>query len=311
MRIAILGATSEIAKDLILSFAAHSEHELTLYARRPAAVRQWLNSIGIFDKYAVEDFTAFSEDSRHDAVVNFVGVGNPLQAAAMGAAIFDVTLQYDQMALDYLRKHRDCRYLFLSSGAAYGSCFDEPVSEATPTNFTINHLKPQDWYGVAKLHAECRHRALAHLPIIDMRVFNYFSHTQDMSARFLVTDILRALLSNETFVTSNVNIVRDYMGAEDLYQMTSRILTAPAMNCAIDCYTKAPVGKMVMLAELSQRYGLKFLITTEQTGLNATGIKTNYYSRNYSATQVGYSPTSTSLEVLLREFDVLTGARLT
>ena len=39
----------------------------------------------------------------------------------MGASIFDVTLKYDEMALDYVRQHPDCRYIFLSSGAAYDS----------------------------------------------------------------------------------------------------------------------------------------------------------------------------------------------
>ena len=79
---------------------------------------------------------------------------DPVQAAAMGASIFDVTLKYDEMALDYVRQHPHCRYIFLSSGAAYGSSFDEPVDENTKAVIAINNLQPQDWYAVAKLHAE-------------------------------------------------------------------------------------------------------------------------------------------------------------
>jgi hypothetical protein len=41
------------------------------------------------------------------------------------------------------------------------------------------------------LHAEAKHRALFNFSIVDVRVFNYFSHTQDMNARFLITDNLR------------------------------------------------------------------------------------------------------------------------
>ena len=128
-----------------------------------------------------------------DAIINFVGVGNPAQAIAMGNSIFDITLRFDEMVLDYLQTHPNCRYLFLSSGAAYGSSFNEPVNRDAPAIVAINNLVPQDWYGVAKLHAECRHRSYPELPIIDIRVFNYFSRTQDISARFLITDILRAI----------------------------------------------------------------------------------------------------------------------
>src|SRR5207253_939480 len=115
------------------------------------------------------------------------------QSAAMSASIFDVTLQYDEMALRYVRDNPECRYIFMRSGAAYGSTFEAPVEANTKAVIAINNLLPQDWYGAAKLHAECRHRSLTDLSIIDVRVFNYFSHTQDIAARFLIMDILRAI----------------------------------------------------------------------------------------------------------------------
>ena len=124
MKIAILGATSQIAKDLVLAFSKQDNHELVLFARRPEIVTQWLVSVGLSGRHAVSDFAAFSTDLHFDAILNFVGVGDPAQAAAMGASIFDITLKYDQMALNYLEHHPQCRYIFLSSGAAYGSNFE-------------------------------------------------------------------------------------------------------------------------------------------------------------------------------------------
>ena len=50
----------------------------------------------------------------------------------MGNSIFDVTLRFDEMVLEYLQAHPACRYLFLSSGAAYGSGFSEPANRDTP-----------------------------------------------------------------------------------------------------------------------------------------------------------------------------------
>ena len=305
MRIAILGATSQIAKDLVLSFSVQSSHELVLYARRPEVVEQWLTSAGLVGRYTVADFVAFSADAHFDAIVNFVGVGDPAQAAAMGASIFDVTLKYDEMALDYLRQHPGCRYIFLSSGAAYGASFDDPVNENTKAIIAINNLQPQDWYAVAKLHAECRHRSLPHLAIVDIRVFNYFSHTQDMSARFLMTDILRAIRDKTVLQTSSNYIVRDFLHPSDFHKLVSALLSAPLENMAVDCYSRAPVDKPNLLAAMQNQFGLQYEITQATSGVNATGDKPHYHSLNTRAADFGYQPTLTSLEGIAKEMQII------
>jgi nucleoside-diphosphate-sugar epimerase len=305
MRIAILGATSQIAKDLILSFAAHSTHELVLYARRPEAVTQWLTQEKLAQRYVAADFAAFTSNEHFDAILNFVGVGNPAQAAAMGASIFDVTLHYDELALGYVRTHPQCRYLFLSSGAAYGSSFETPADINTKAVIDINHLQPQDWYGVAKLHAECRHRALPNLSIIDIRVFNYFSCTQDISARFLITDIVRAIRDKNVLKTSSDYIVRDYLHPSDFYKLVNALLSAPAANVAVDCYSRTPIDKPNLLTVMQEKFGLQYEITQASVGVNATGIKPNYYSLNTRASGFGYQPTLTSLEGIVKEMQVI------
>lgn len=303
MRVVILGATSQIAKDLVLSFAAQSSHDLVLYARRPEVVSKWLASVGLSERYTVADFAAFSKDERYDAILNFVGVGNPAQAAAMGASIFDVTLKYDEMALDYVREHPNCRYIFLSSGAAYGSSFDAPVGVNTKAVIAINNLQQQDWYGVAKLHAECRHRSLSHLSIVDIRVFNYFSRTQDMDARYLMTDIVRAIRDKTVLQTSSEYIVRDFLHPADFYQLVSVLLMAPPTNAAVDCYSRAPIDKPTLLAAMQERFGLQYKITEATAGVNATGSKPHYYSLNTCAADFGYQPAFTSLQGVSQELE--------
>jgi nucleoside-diphosphate-sugar epimerase len=305
MRIAILGATSQIAKDLVVSFTANTTHELVLFARRPLAVIEWLQTKGLAYTYRVAAFEDFNQTAHFDAVLNFVGVGNPAQAVAMGASIFEATLKYDELALNYLNYHPICRYIFLSSGAAYGSNFAEPVDANSSATIAINQLQPQDWYAVAKLHAECRHRALLHLPIADIRVFNYFSHTQDLTARFFITDMLRAIKSAEIFTTSTDNIVRDYIGPADFYQLISKILTAPPANVVVDCYTLAPVAKFTLLDNMKNCFGLKYQINNMPTGVNATGTKINYFSKNKKIEYFGYRPTKSSLDSVLEETKLL------
>ncbi len=307
MRIAILGATSQIARDLIVSFSGEADQRLHLFARRPDEVTKWLASAGLAERYPVDEFSEFGKQ-EFDAVINFVGVGNPAQAVAMGNLIFEVTLRFDEMVLEYLQIHPACRYLFLSSGAAYGSCFSEPAKRDTLAVVAINNLPPQEWYGVAKLHAECRHRAHPEFPIIDIRVFNYFSRTQDIEARFLITDILRAIRDKTVLKTSSDYIVRDFLHPSDFYTMVKAILSSPATNAAVDCYSRAPIDKPTLLTAMQERFGLRYEITGATASVNATGSKPHYYSLNTRAADLGYQPGLTSLEGILREAGVVLGA---
>jgi nucleoside-diphosphate-sugar epimerase len=216
----------------------------------------------------------------------------------MGASIFDVTLHHDELALNYVRQHPSCRYIFLSSGAAYGTSFDVPVDAHSRATIAINNLKPQEWYAVAKLHAECRHRALAPLSIVDIRVFNYFSHTQDMGDRFLITDIVRAIRDKKVLKTSADYMVRDYIGPDDFYQLVNAILVSPAANVAVDCYSRAPIEKATLLAAMQEKFGLQYELVQSDSGVNATGAKPHYYSVNKRAENFGYVPRNTSLENL-------------
>jgi nucleoside-diphosphate-sugar epimerase len=302
MNIAIFGATSQIAKDLVLSFFGQSRYKLVLFARQPEAVLKWLGNLDFAGCYGVANFAAFSTNEHFDAIINFIGVGNPAQAAAMGASIFDVTLKFDEMALDYVFQHPNCRYIFLSSGAAYGGSFDAPVNEKSMATIAINNLQPQDWYAVSKLYAECRHRSLPHLPIVDIRVFNYFSQSADLNARFLITDLLRSIRMHEIFRTSAASITRDYVGPLEIYQLINQILDAPGVNCAVDCFTAEPVDKLTLLEAMRTSFGLRYELLPQATGMTATGNKTHYYSLNRRASELfGYLPLQTSQEVVLSQ----------
>ena len=304
MNIAILGSTSQIAKDLIYSFSTEDDKKFHLFSRRQDDVAKWLKSVGLSERHQIDDYVAFGTQ-EFDAILNFVGIGNPAKASAMGASIFDVTLEYDELALNYLRRHPSCRYIFLSSGAAYGSRFDVPASEETKSIIDINKLQPQDWYGVAKLNAECRHRSLEHLPIVDIRVFNYFSHSQDLNSRYLITDIFRSIRDKKTLKTSSELMVRDYITPTDFYGIINAIFNSPAKNDVIDCYTKSPIDKLILLDSIKENFGLKYEFQENAEVVNATGQKPHYYSLNKRASQFGYQPSFTSPDGIIHEAKLL------
>jgi nucleoside-diphosphate-sugar epimerase len=228
-------------------------------------------------------------------------VGDPARAAAMGSAILEVTRTYDDLALDYVRAHEGCRYIFLSSGAAYGGAFESPVDENSPAVLPLNAMTGEHWYGLAKLTTEGVHRAHANLAIVDLRVFSYFSHTQDLAARFLITDILRSIVQGSVLSTSADFIVRDFVHPADLHSLVECVLAAPAMNNVLDVYSRAPVDKPTLMAAMRDRFGLRYETAARPPGVNATGAKSHYYSLNRRAAAYGYAPRFTSLEGVLHE----------
>ncbi len=299
--IAIVGASSQIAKDLIRSFAAAGRKDLLLYVRHLDTTQAWVKQQGLEAVCSVHGYEAYGE-LPHDVVINFIGVGDPRRAAEMGATIFEITTRFDDMVLEELTRHPTRRYLFLSSGAAYGNAFAEPVTAATQAMIAINDIRPQDYYATAKLHAEVRHRARPDLAITDLRVFNMFSRTQDIEARFFITDIVRAIRDKRTLKTSADCIVRDFMHPDDFHRLVECLLAAPPANCAVDCYSREPIDKPSLLQAMTERFGLHYEVMDDATvAVNATGAKPHYYSLNRKAAEFGYQPAWSSLEGIVAE----------
>jgi len=305
VNIAILGATSQIAQDLILSFSVNKGYVFFLFGRNMELLKRWVNSKNLGEKYQAKEYFEFNNHQKYDVIINFVGIGDPAKAQKMGSDIFKVTEQYDDMALEYLKQYNKTKYIFLSSGAVYGGNYQEPVNKDTVATIDINNLKSTDWYTLAKLYAEAKHRSLSDLSIVDVRVFNYFSHRQNMDARFLITDIVRAIKNKEVFKTSAENIVRDFITPPDFYNLIQAIIDFKLINTALDCYTKSPIAKFDLLDELKSEFGLKYEIIKNVNIVNATGCKLNYYSINYMAKGIGYKPKYSSLSGIVQELDYI------
>jgi len=299
--IAIVGASSQIAKDLIRSFAAAGRSALLLYVRNLDTTKAWVADQNLEAVCTVHGYEAYGELS-HEVVINFVGVGDPQRAAEMGASILEITASFDDMVLTELARNPDRRYLFISSGAAYGNAFAEPVTASTQAVVAINNIQPKDFYATAKLYAEVRHRARPNLAIIDLRVFNMFSNTQTIESRFFITDIVRAIRDQRTLQTTAEYVVRDFMHPDDFHRFVECLLAAPPANCAVDCYSREPIDKPALLQAMAERFGLCYEVVGDTTARdNATGRKPYYYSLNRKASEFGYQPVWSSLDCILAE----------
>lgn len=301
MKIAILGASSQIAKDLICSFSKTGSRNLLLYVRQIDRTRRWLLDQGLQHICSVHNYEEYGVEP-HDAVINFVGVGDPMRAAEMGSDILNVTMRFDDMVMDELEHNPDRRYIFLSSGAVYGGVFTDPASENMQASISINNIQSQHYYAVAKMYAEVRHRSRPDLAILDLRVFNIFSRTHDINARFLITDIVRAIRQKSTLKTSPHYIVRDFMHPDDFHQLVECCLVAAPGNCAVDCYSREPIDKISLLHSMAQQFGLNYEFDSNvNLTVYPTGFKQYYYSLNRKASKFGYEPRWSSLECILTE----------
>ena len=296
MKIAILGATSEIAKDLILSF---EDAELHLFARNKLALDHWL--VQHEKKYVTRFLSDFSRHHEFDAIINFIGAGSPARIQQMGSNIAYVTGFYDLMVLDYLEQHKDCQYIFISSGAVFGDNFDTPANAQKMSSFSINNIQPHHYYGIAKAQAEYRHR-LSDRNIIDLRVYSYYSSTMSLDHWFMVSNMVQTIMKNEIFMADKNPLCRDYMGPKDFYQMIKVLLKNNTINQPVDCYSRSPLTKEQLLEGMQKRYGMKYLVTNGSPHHPAS-VKPCYYSTNTAAYTLGYRPTLTSLESIFEEAD--------
>jgi len=305
MKIAILGATSQIAQDLILSFSRNKSYDVSLFGRNVELLEKWVNSENLNEKYQTQEYSCFNNSQSYDVIINFVGIGDPVKAQKMGSDIFQITEQYDDIVLDYVKCHKETKYIFLSSGAVYGGKYEEPVNENTVSMIDINNLDTTDWYAIAKLYAEAKHRSLSDLSIVDVRVFNYFSHTQNMDARFLITDIVRAIKNKEVLCTGSDDIVRDFITPPDFYNLIQAIINFKSINIALDCYTKYPISKFELLSKLKDKFGLYYKISKRVEIIDAAKTKINYFSTNKLAKSMGYIPSKTSIDGLINEINLI------
>jgi len=302
-KIAILGSNSRIAKDLILSFSKGRPCELFLFSRNISYMSEWTANVNLSKNYKVYGYGDFNNAGDYDVVVNFVGIGDPKKSKSIGSRILGITKKYDDMVLNYIKSHRQTKYIFISSGAVFGGDFQNPVDQST--NLDIEKIDSKDWYANAKLTTENLHRSYSNLFIVDLRVFNYFSHTQDINFKFLITDAVRAIKKGEVLQTSDINIVRDFITPPDFYNMIQSIVNCDSINMAIDCYTKNPVSKFDLLNKLCEKFGLKYQINREANIFNVEKTKINYYSKNKEAGKIGYKPQKSSLEGVIYECESL------
>lgn len=305
--IAILGATSHIAKGLIYNFNIKAECALFLFARALDILKKFIDKLECRNNRHIKSFEDFHKDT-YDVIINCVGIGDPAKLKAAGSSVFALTETFDNLVLDYLEKHPYALYINFSSGVVYGTDFSVPVGKSSYSKWDINNLSQAEYYGISKLNSEAKHRALKNLNIVDLRIFSYFSRFINLQSKFLLTEIISCIKEGKEFVTGQDNIIRDYIHPNDLYLLIEKCIERKTINDALDAYSLKPARKFEILDYFATAYGLKYEVENTVKIFSITGSKNNYYSNNKRAEVIGYIPKFNSLDCIIQESHKILGA---
>ncbi len=299
-----MGATSHIAKGLIDRWIGLGEDDLYLFGRSPQRIGAFLTRIGPPGKKPAAvcaDYRSFSTPS-YDIIVNCVGAGTGRRENFHFSEYFTVTERFDDLAIDYLQ-HRNPQaiYISFSSGAVYGGDYFTPPGENSVHSLRVNHVSPEDYYGIVRINAEAKHRAHCHLNIVDLRIFSYFSRYINLTDGYFITDVLQSIRNGKVLLTDTSDFVRDYLHPDDLFQMVRKCVRAEKINLAFDVSSSRPVTKQEILDYFASTYCLQYEKRDCFETSSATGKKLQYYSTWHRASQAGYRPQFSSMDTLRDE----------
>lgn len=284
-KIAILGANSQIAKDLNELFDPN-KFELFLFSRKSA--KGHLN------------YSQFS-NGFYDYIFNFIGYSDPKKIIENEDNLFDIWNYYDDLVINYLKKNINCKYFYISSGAIYQN-FDRPPDKSPTFQFNLDKINELNKYNLAKLFIEIKHHQYPKLFIVNLRIFNYISSNLDIDLNFFITNIIRSIKNKESLVCSSKEFYRDFICADDVLNVFNTLKKYEHINSSFDIYSKSAVSNIELLRFLSKEFALHFQFDDNFKAINSTGYKKFYYSNNKKLKKYGYKPKFTSLECINNEF---------
>lgn len=301
-KMVILGANSQIGRSLLEYFADDDGLSLVLFTHRPGLLSQHLESHPLA-KTRLEICSDFAQLStlKYELLLNCIGAGSPGKMQGNHGLWYDITEKFDIMALEALQQSSpQALYVSFSSGAVYGRNRNRPCQAGDRTDFPVNSLPPPDYYSLMRMNAEARHRSKRDLRIADLRIFSFFSRYSGTDDGYLLSDILRALLTRQPLQVSPVSTIRDYIHPGDLARLIRVCAEKPAINIALDVCSRAPVEKFTLLKVLENKFGLRFEIR-EQEEQRLNGSCDVYCSEYNKAADLGFQPQFSALETLLSE----------
>lgn len=277
IKIGFLGASGLIAQEL-RGYAASQGHEVIGFGR---AESPWLN---------IEPYSHLSYHPDLSALVNLVGGHSKNTSILNPGSISEIDVLASDWALSNSKP-----YIFISSGAIFGSRSEFPVFDGSPLA-TDEPLEP---YVLSKLEAESRHETLRSQGghVSDLRIFSYAGPHFLLGGNYFLSSVFRAAVNGKEFEVKGPGFIRDYIGARELWEAIEICLSLPA-GVRANLFSAAPISRVQLMGLISNNFGLTFNYPTV-TNAGDSGVE-KYYSR-HSDLLNSYRPRK-SIEVVLESF---------
>lgn len=299
-KVAILGVTGYVGRSLLHEFFLEKEKfTLSLFSRTPKKVETLLSTMSEHHNYEIKNLVDFSS-GIYDVIINCTGIGDPSVLKNDPFSIFTVTEEIDSLILSYITKNKETLYINLSSGAVYGNNNEISPHNSSQSIISLENMTAYDYYAIAKINSEAKHRAMKDAHIIDLRIFAFFSSFVDSDSGFFMSEVIRSLIQKNEFMTTEEDMVRDYICPKDLFSMICLVIEKKTGNYFFDVYSKFPVSKFEILDFCKNTYGLTYSVRKKE---ETTGVTKLYYPRNKKASVLGYEPKYTSLVGIQIEID--------
>ena len=306
IKIAILGSTGHIGKNLTYYFGKEENYELFLFTRDDKSGTNISVECELKNNFSIRNYNEFN-DSKYDVVINCVGLSDPAKIESSQGKILETTETFDILTLEYLKNFSETKLINFSSGIVYGGNFSSPITKTIliDENFDGNEKDGRGEYALSKINSEIKHRMLKSLNIIDFRLFSFFSRFINLDAKFLMCEMISSIMQNKKFLTDETDIYRDYIHPKDLFSYVKKCICKDSLNDVFDLRSKKPIGKFELLNFLKEKYGLQYEIEPGVKSFNPTGFKRNYYSESRKVESLGHKPEYSSMDTILDELSFI------
>jgi len=289
MNIAIWGGTGHVGRALYHAFNGRG-FNCHCYVRNPQKAEKCLPT-GSFS-----DFKEFPS-GKYDVLINGISAG-----VVSERFLFETLETWDWRMIEFAKEHPGCCCVSISSGTVYGDEFSAPADDNMTLSLNPNHVESKQIYGLIKLMCEQRHRAFYDLAIVDLRLFNFFTRYMEFEQPFFMSDVIKAVKNNDILITNTADFYRDFTHPDDFADLIY-LCAGKKINACYDLYSSAPVKKSEILTAFARRYGLHY--SCGEIWHSLTGNKSQYFSNNKKAGELGYEPKFSSLDVLINETDFI------
>ena len=300
IKVALLGSTGHVGKNLTYYFGKEKNFELLLFSRNEKKLEKTISQFKLKNNFTIRKYDEF-DNLTYDVVINCVGLSDPAKIETSKGEILETAKAFDTLTLEYLKKIPKTKLINFSSGIVYGGQFSSAVKNTNLIDENFNDGEIKSEYVLAKVRSEIKHRMLKHLNIIDLRLFSFFSRFMDLSSKFLISEVISSIKQNKKLITNEFDLYRDYIHPKDLFLLLKKCINNNPINDVFDLYSKKPIGKFELLDSLRDNFGLQYQVVPNSGFSSPTGFKENYYSKSRKAKLLGYDPQYSSIETIVNE----------